>query len=282
MSKPIASRKPGVIQNLDYAEDRYQALSTQMWDAIADDLPDPKYISQEIGSILATTRECFDHLAKDLIEQILLPHATDTVRSEYSKGQKGKYKSNYFPFRLGQIKHQSSNIFSLSSRFYPDLYIHLKQFIEAIDNDLCLVNTSLRVRTLRDLVDIVNSKKHSNIIEYKRRENEKIFLRGQSGSCMFDKEFRNDDPNFRICLPTDAKPKRAPDYIFPFNNQDIMDFTSSSMHVTKMVMDIFYDAFFEPGEKVNKPDVPTVTYHTEEEIKALMSDMSTAPIVLKK
>ena len=280
MQKPIAPRKPGVIQNLDYADDRYQALSTRMWRAIADDLPEPKYISQEIGGILATTRECFDHLAKDLIEEILLPHTTDSIRNEYNKGQKGKYKSTYFPFRLGQIKSQSSNIFSLSSKHHPGLHVHLKQFIEAIDNDLCIANTVLRVRTLRDLVDIVNSKKHSTIIEYKRRENEKLFLRGQSGSYMFDKDFRNDDPSFRVLLPTDAKPKLAPDYIFPFNNQDIMDFTKSSIHVTKMVMDIFYDAFFEEGERVNKPDIPTVTFHTEDEIKALMPNMSSAPIAL--
>ena len=59
-----------------------------------------------------------------------------------------------------------------------------------------------------------------------------------------------------------------------------MDFTKSSIHVTKMVMDIFYDAFFEEGERVNKPDIPTVTFHTEDEIKALMPNMSSAPIAL--
>jgi hypothetical protein len=246
----------------------------------SDDLPDPKYISQEIGNILATTRECFDHLAKDLIEEVLLPHTTDTTRNEYSKGQKGKYKSNYFPFRLGQIKNQATNIFSLSSKFRPDLHAHLAQFIEAIDNDFCISNTSLRVRVLRDLVDIVNSKKHSTIIEYKRRDDQKLFIQGGSGAYMFDKDFRNDDPSFRILLPTDAKPKLAPDYIFPFNDQDIMNFASSCIHTSKMVMDIFYDAFFEPGEKVDKFEIPVITYHTEEEIKALMPNMSTSPIEL--
>lgn len=280
MPKPIAQRKTGVIQNLDYAEDCYQALSKRMWEAIAADLPDPKYISQEIGNVLATTRECFDHLAKDLIEDVLLPHATDTTRKEYDKGQKGKYKSNYFPFRPGQINNQATNIFSLSSKFRPDLHAQLAQFIEAIENDLCINNTSLRVRTLRDLVDIVNSKKHSTIIEYKRMENQKIFIQGSSGSYMFDKDFRNDNPNFRVLLPTEHKPKLAPDYIFPFNNQDIMSFTSSAIHTTRMVMDIFYDAFFEPGEKVDKLEVPEITFLSEEEIKEIMPNMSTSPIEL--
>jgi hypothetical protein len=83
-----------------------------------------------------------------------------------------------------------------------------------------------------------------------------------------------------VLLPTENKPKLAPDYIFPFNNQDIMSFTSSAIHTTRIVMDIFYDAFFELGEKVNKPEVPTITFHTEEEIKELRPNMSTSPIKL--
>jgi hypothetical protein len=154
---------------------------------------------------------------------------------------------------------QPKRIFHQFKKANRDIYDRLEWFVKGIELNGLLPNTFFQMQRFRLVADMVNEKKHSRVIEYNVEPNEKIFVGSEGDSFLFDKDFRNDHPNIRVRLPVNSSARRVAAYRFAANGIDVYDLCLFAVHATQIVMDVFYDAYFEPGEKVFKPDVPIVT-----------------------
>ena len=255
MNLPFPKRKAGIITTLDYAESQRQTLGLAENDSYKAQGALPKFVAQIAGNILADARQCFDQLGKDLIESHLLPVAKAKFVRDYNSGK----MRTYFPLYETMLS-QPNGIFRLFKSANRAVYDELHSFITAMDKNYCISNTSHRVAIVRVVADMVNEKKHNKVLEYRVAPGEKTFIEGEGGSFLFAKGFKNDNPHVRVMLPAGAVPRPVAAYRFAYNGLDVSDVCLSAVHGTQMIMDIFYDRFFEGTEKVFKPEPPpTIT-----------------------
>ena len=209
----------------------------------------------KLRAIFLLMRQCFDQLGKDLIEGHLLPVAKARFVKAYHSGE----VKTYFPLYETMLS-QPKGTFYLFRSANRAVYDELLSFIEAMDKNLCISNTSHRVAMVRHIANMVNEKKHNKVLEYRADPDEKIFVEGEGRSFLFAKGFKNDSPNVRVRLPAGAVPRLVAAYRFAYNGLDVSDVCLFAVHGTQMIMDIFYDRFFEGTEKVFKPEPPpTIT-----------------------
>ena len=252
---PFPTRKAGIAEKLAYAESQRTLLDQALWDSYKEEGSLPRFVSQTAESILSNARECFDHLGRDLIECHLVPVAKPSFRIAYIGGK----IRQYFPFYPGQLSNPQAAFhqFKTANR---SIYDELRFLVDAMDNNLSLLNTSHAVRKFRIIQEMVNEKKHSRVLAYDSVANERMFVQGSSGSCLFDKDFRNDHPNIQILLPRGFSSKRVAAYRFSCNGMDVSDLCLFASHATAMLMDLFYDKFFSATAPVFQPEPPpTIT-----------------------
>ncbi len=250
---PASGRKAGIVQKLDYAETQQQELGQALFDSHKVGHELPQYVAQRAAAVLAEACECFDHLACDLIEHYLLSGNRASLRNQYEK------RGAYFPFYLGQLIPGRPGLFPHFRDVYRPIYDALRDFVRAMDQNLTLPGTSLQVRKLRIIRQMVNEKKHSRVLEYQAVQGERLFVEGENGSFLFlDKNFRNDHPAVRIALP-EGQARRVPAYRFACNGSDVAETCGTAVHGTQMMIDRFYDLFFAPTpERAYKPEPPPI------------------------
>jgi hypothetical protein len=266
LPKPV--RKAEIVESLDYAEKLRNQISDATTGSYKVEGSVPKFISQMAGDVLARSRECFDHLGKDLIEAHLLPVADAKLAADYKSGKMTSSKSGdlitYFPYYTSMLE-QPHRLFHRFKKANRAIYDKLGWFVGGIDRNGTLPGTSFRMRQFRTVADMVIEKKHGRVMygrtmEYNVEPGEKLFMQDGDSSFVFDKGFRNDNPNFKIVLPPDAPSRLVPAYRFTGSGIDVYDLCLFAVHGTQLVMDTFYDAFFEPtAERAFKPDIPTIT-----------------------
>jgi hypothetical protein len=252
---PFPKRKVGIITTLDYAESQRQALGLAEMDSYKEGGELPRFVGQIAGNILGDARQCFDQLGRDLIEGHLLPVAKPKFIRDYESGE----MSTYFPLYESMLL-QPKKVFHQFKSANRAIYDELHSLIMAMDKNLSISNTRHRVAMVRVIAAMVNEKKHDTVLEYRADPDEKSFVEGEGGSFLFAKGFKNDHPNVRIMLPVAAIPRPVAAYRFACNGLDVSDVCLFAVHGTQMIMDIFYDRFFEATEKVFKPEPPpTIT-----------------------
>lgn len=250
---PFPQRKAGVIEKLNYAEAQRKLLDKAIFDSYKVEGELPRFVSQTAETILANARECFDHLGQDLIEGHLLSFAKRSFRDSYVNGK----SRHYFPFYSTQLSNQKW-AFAQFKTVNRAIFDELLAFTTAVENNQFLINTSHEAKKFRVIQEMVNEKKHSRVLAYEAAEGEKIFVEGANGSFLFDKGFRNNNPNMQMVLPDGFKPRKVAAYRFACNGLDVSHLCLFASHATAMIMDVFYNRFFQATEPVFKPEPPPV------------------------
>lgn len=251
---PFPTRKAGIIEKIAYAENERLRLGAAIFDSYKPGGEGVRYVSQIAENILGCTRECFDHLGKDLIEGRLLPYSSQKFQRDYAAGR-GKH---YFPYYPTQLTNPKGSAFAEFKKINRPIFDELLAFVYAIEQKQCIYNTSHQVGQFRIIQEMVNDKKHSHVLEHKVGDKDKVFVYSKSGSYLFDADFRNDDPNMQIVLPEDRVTRRVGSYRFAHNGISVEHLCLFACHGTAMVMDIFYDKYFQATEKVHKLEPPPV------------------------
>lgn len=262
MGMPVGARKAGIAEKIAYAEQQRNQLDEVLWGAYAVEGKLPQFVAQRAENILSQTRECFDHLGRDLIEGHLLPHAKASFVRMYNDG---KVKC-YFPFYLSQLTQEKERFafFGLKA-VNPTLYGELLRFVQAIDAGQFLANTSFNVRLFRVVQELVNEKKHSRLTEYHAAPNEKLFYEGPSSGVLLDRQALEQQGALQVDVQFSGiepkAPRAVPAFKFTATGHEVSELCLFAVRATGIVMDIFYDKFFAPSESVQVQDaVPTVTF----------------------
>ena len=252
MGMPTSTRKKGIIDTLDYASAQYRELGTAIMDSYKADGDLPKFVAQKSGIILSETRECFDRLGKDLIEHHLLPALPVDTVARYKK------KKSYFPLYPDQLLKPDS-VYSEFKVFHPGVYSELSLFVEAMEQDQTLGETKFRVKNFGVIANMVNEKKHDDVLEWREDKDEKVAMQANIGAFVFDKSSPNDNPFVRVVIPADAVTRKVPAYRFASNGLDVPELCLFAAFATPMLMDIFYDRWFSPTDrKVFQPEPPPI------------------------
>lgn len=245
---PRPTRKNDVMDKLAYAEEQRNELARALFDSYeTDELP--KFVSMRAEGVLSNARECFDYLAHDLIVGYLIPQATAKFVERYKQGK----EKTYFPFYVDQLTktqwpwHQFKAV-------EASVFEHLSGFIDAMDKRLLVGYTLFAARDFRVVQEMVNEKKHSNVVQYHAVADAAVFHKGRAGSVVLDKatagvagfeigpEFRGDNP------------KSVPEFRFVSNGRDVLKLCLFAVAATRTVMDWWYETHFQPTENRINPD----------------------------
>jgi len=255
MSLPFPTRKAGIIEKICYAEHEWQQLAKALSNSYKFEGELPRFVSQKAETILANATECLDHLGKDLIECHLLPTLEESFIEAYRKGN----IKDKFPLYPDQLKSGKNCAYYRFKQVNRQIFDEIEKLVLDIEGKKNLMKTSYNTKYFRVIRTMVNEKKHSQVLEYYIAQNEKIFVEGKSGSYLFEKDFRNDNPDFQIILPKDSLPRKVGAYKFSHMNLEVSHLCMFAYHATAIIMDVFYDKFFAPTEKVHKLEQPLIT-----------------------
>lgn len=247
---PQPLRKSGVLEKLEYAEKQRNELMDALFGSYeTDELP--KFVSMRAEGVLSNARECFDYLAHDLIEGHLIPAASAKFGASY---ERGKVKA-YFPFYSGQLT-QSQWPWSQFKTVDKTVFDKLQDFIDAIDQHHLLGNTSFNTQKFRIIQEMVNEKKHSNVTRYDAVAGAAVFYKGPTGSVLLDKATAA-IPGLTVGREFGGgEPKLVPAFRFSANSCDVPDLCLFAVSATRIVIDWFYETFFQPTERRIDTDGP--------------------------
>ena len=126
-----------------------------------------------------------------------------------------------------------------------------------------IADTSFNAFYFRVIQEMVNEKKHSQVLQYSRGNSDQSFYYHESGSFLFDGDFKNDDPHIQIVFNENTNRRLVDSYYFTSNKRDVLKLCSFACHATAYVMDLFYDRIFSETER---------KIVTPEDIKITISD----------
>ncbi len=245
MNLPSSARFEGIKEKLEFAEKQRMDLTNALFGAYEGDRPLPQFLRQTAEGILGHARECFDHLAIDLIEEHLLPTADAAFVAEYHSGR----SSHYFPF-FGTQLNNPKNAFQRFEQVNPAVFPEVKTLISAMDAKAKLPMTNFDAADFRILREMVNDKKHSRVMEYQVVADQSVYARGPMGMVIMDKS-QFSVPGMRIGGAFGGhSPKSVPAYRFA-NGKDIPHFCLFATRATAIVMNNFYVKFFSVGSPID-------------------------------
>jgi hypothetical protein len=235
-ARPISTRKSGIQEKLDYAEAQHNELLSALFGSYETDQL-PKFVSVRVEGILSNTRECFDHLARDIVEGHVLPGASAKFTSDFHDGS---FKT-YFPFYPGQLKQKPWAQLKTANR---ELFDALSGFVDAIEGGKKLGRTSHAVKDFRTVQEMVNAKKHSSVTAYEPIPGAAVFHKGPAGSVLMSRD-QAALPGLKVGAGFGGeRPKVVPTFKFSSNGRDVADISLFAVFATRVVMDWFYESYF--------------------------------------
>jgi hypothetical protein len=235
VNKPPSKRRSDVASKLEYAEQRKQELMNELF-AAKKQQRDPAHIVHTAADILSTVRECFDYLGQDIVESYLLQNSP-TLSSQKAAG---KLKA-YFPFHLPQILGEKS-IFKGLFTISPGLYRELQDFARNVNSTGSIPGTMIPFKTILDLKDMVNEKKHDKLIAVVSEEDQEFILENENFGMVVPMKGQYGWSTFSVQPGTVVS--RVTEYRFEYNNEEVAGFCFFAISGTRQIISHFHDRFF--------------------------------------
>lgn len=238
MILPTPQRKADIFSKLEYAQHRKNELIDELFLAKKQSR-NPKFLIHTAPDVVATVRETFDYLGKDIIEHYILPNTRNSkLKVDYAAG---KLKS-YFPFHEPQIKAPHGNFHELKL-IRPSLYFDLVKLSTDIAVKRQVPNTLFNYGWFMNLKDMVNEKKHNRLLAIIFEDNEEILAEGNGVQMIFSKRKLG---GYTIIAEPGMETCEVAEYRFTYNNIEVAEFCEFAVTVTETVMGEFYTNHFAP------------------------------------
>ena len=238
MTLPNSQRKADIISKLEYAKHRQNELMDELFSAKKQSR-DPKFLIHAAADVVATARETFDYLGKDIVEYYMLPNTKNSkLKKDYAAG---KLKV-YFPFHEPQVK-SPNGIFHELKSIRPNLYLDLLKFVEGIAEKRQVPNTVFNYGWFMNLKDMVNEKKHDRLLAIASEDNQEILVEGDGLQMIFKKKYLG---GYTIVVEAGMDTKEVTEYRFTYNNVEVAEFCEFAVKVTETVISEFYANHFAP------------------------------------
>jgi hypothetical protein len=143
-------RHESIKSKLNHVNDNIQRLGNLLFDSKMQNQRLDN-ITHLVGDSLSNTTECFDYCAKDIFEKYILP-----------KNLHMKDWNIYFPFSINALNKAP---FSIMEKENPLLYKYLVDLAKNAESENLLDNTLIKASLPKKIRQIVNDKKHNDILE---------------------------------------------------------------------------------------------------------------------
>lgn len=247
-------RYKNIINNLSYARSELNRLHDEIEETYKND-SDIKYLSQHIGNILSSTRETFDYLMHDIFEYHILPNSKNIKLIN-------KYKRNelnlYFPFHKNQLNNDILKELKITDK---KVYKFIEIFISKIERKKSLGRLTEDISILLEMKDIVNDKKHINIINTIEQKHARTFVEYPDGSTAIigfilgktvNADSRELGPVNNSNLPPGSKSKTVHAIRIQKNDREVGYFCMICLGYASEVFNSFYSKFHKLNKKYFK------------------------------
>ena len=237
MTKPAALRKPDVHSKLAYATHRHQELMSALFEA-KKAARDPAFLVHTCADIIATVRECFDYLSKDIIECHII---AGTKNQRRMREQAANNLRAYFPYYDSQVS-RSDSVFHELTTIEPPLYQALLDFTASIASGAPIPDTLFTYKELVDVKDMVNEKKHDKLIGIVSEADREYLIENDAMKLLLPMKDQKGWSSFAVAPGTQVS--RVTEYRFAHNNQEVGKFCLFATKATERVIGEFYQAYF--------------------------------------
>ena len=226
-------RYENIIEKLDYAEEQRQTLMNLVFDAKVKRV-EIKKIKHILGDILSSCRECYDYCGKDIIESQILSKTTDQeLIDKYTQNK----LNTYFPLYINQINGKKK-IFHSLEQFNRPLYNHLIDLTKKISDGDVILNTLFNYKDIEKLKDIVNNKKHNDVIGIKNIEKQEMIFKNKEMQIVLP--IKSQKGIKSLVVPKGTSVELVDEFIFEDNQMEITFFAMTATKSTRLILEEIY------------------------------------------
>lgn len=238
MILPTSQRKVDVLSKFEYADHRRNEVMDELFSA-KNESRNVKFLIHSSAEVVATARETFDYLGKDIVENYLLPNTNKgKLKKDHSTG---KLKS-YFPFHESQVEALHGDYHELK-HISPALYFDLLNFVKNVAKKRQITDTLFNYGWFMQLKNMVNEKKHDRLVEIISEQNQEILVHGKDISMVIPKKQQQGWST--LSIGSDVQIKEACEYRFAYNNVEVGEFCLFAVKATEIVVRSFYANHFK-------------------------------------
>ena len=238
MKKPMAQRKSDVASKLGYVSDRFQELIDELYKGKSGS-HEPAHLVHIASDILATSRECFDYLGKDIVDLHIVPF-TQNPKIKH-KHASGKLRT-YFPFHIEQLI-KPKELFHELQQTSPALYSDLISFTESISNKETIPNTLFKYELFLDILNMVNEKKHNKLIAIVSESDQEYLVENKGFKMIIPKKGQSGYTYFTVA--PGSRVSCVAEYQFEYNYREVKEFCLFAHKATKLIIQKFYIDHFQ-------------------------------------
>lgn len=237
MTLPTSQRIADVLSKFEYVEYRRNAVMDELFSA-KNENRDVKFLIHTSAEVVATARETFDYLGKDIVENYLLPNTNKAkLKKDYAAG---KLKA-YFPFHEPQVEELHGNFHELK-HISPALYMDLLNFVKSVAHNRKITNTLFNYGWFMHLKNMVNEKKHDRLVEIISEPNQELLVNGNELSMVIPK--KKQQGWSMLAVESGMQIKEVSEYRFAYNNIEVGEFCLFAAKATEIVVRSFYTNHF--------------------------------------
>lgn len=238
MQKQKSQRQGEVTSKLSYVGSLFQNLMSELFKAKRESR-DPANLVHSASDVLSNTRECFDYLAKDIIDSHIVPFTDNLkIKNAYASGR----LRAYFPFHEKQIK-SPKELFHELQRTSPSLYSDLVNFTESITNKKRMPNTLFGYELLMELKDMVNEKKHDKLVALISETYQEHLIEDESFKMVVPQKGQVGWKSFAVLPGT--RVACVTEYRFAYNDREVGKFCLFAYKATEIVIQKLYADYFK-------------------------------------
>ena len=237
MTKPKAARKTDVTSKLAYANHRLQELMNELFEAKKSER-DPAHLVHAASEVIATSRECFDYLGQDIVDNFVIPFTSSAkIKNDYATGS----LRAYFPFHESQVKYPGK-LFNEVKHGNQQLHADLVAFTEAITKKASIPDTLFEYAAFLEMKDMVNEKKHDKLVAVVSEQDQEHLIENESFKIILPIKGQVGWSSFSVSPGNSAK--KVPEYRFAYNDKEASKFCLFALKATERVIGKFYADHF--------------------------------------
>lgn len=191
---------------------------------------DPRHLVHLAADIIATSRECFDYLAQDIVEQFVLPFTQVTkFKADHASGK----LHAYFPFHEPQVR-GAGKLFHEVMNGNHQLYADLVQFTESISQKERIPNTLFEYADFLEIKEMINQKKHDKLIAITAEPNQEHLIQNEIFQAILP--IRGPSGWGSVVVSPGTLLKSVAEYRFEYNNKEVGRFCMFAVCATQIVL----------------------------------------------